>query len=42
MFTNRVLSGMRPTGALHLGWGGFCEWGFARDWRAMRDDGLPE
>jgi threonine dehydrogenase-like Zn-dependent dehydrogenase len=38
----RVGAAPDPTGALHLGWGGFCEWGFARDWRAMREDGLPE
>lgn len=30
------------TGAWHLGWGGFAEWGFARDWRAMRDDGVEK
>lgn len=27
---------------LHLGWGGFTQFGVAKDWRAMRDDGLPE
>jgi D-arabinose 1-dehydrogenase-like Zn-dependent alcohol dehydrogenase len=38
----RVGAAPDPTGALHLGWGGFCESGFARDWQAMRDDGVVE
>ncbi len=29
-------------GSFDVNWGGFSELGIARDWMAMRDDGLPE
>lgn len=38
----RVGAAPDPTGQWHLGWGGFAEYGFARDWQAMQEDGVPE
>jgi threonine dehydrogenase-like Zn-dependent dehydrogenase len=38
----RVGAAPDPTGTWHLGWGGFAEWGYARDWRAMEADGLAK
>lgn len=34
--------GAPPSGGASATWGGFAEWGLARDHRAMREDGLPE
>lgn len=39
---SRVGASPDPTGAWHLGWGGFSEWGYARDWRAMEADGVDK
>jgi threonine dehydrogenase-like Zn-dependent dehydrogenase len=38
----RVGTAADPEGRWAIGWGGFAESGFARDWRAMQEDGLPE
>jgi threonine dehydrogenase-like Zn-dependent dehydrogenase len=34
--------GTLPTLQLGTTWGGFAEWGIAHDFRAMKEDGLPE
>jgi len=34
--------GTTPVGPYSVSWGGFAEWGIARDYRAMQEDGLPE
>jgi len=34
--------GAPPSAGLNVNWGGFAECGLARDYWAMRDDGLPE
>lgn len=38
----RVGTTAMPNIRLHVSWGGFSEMGLAKDYRAMRDDGLPE
>ena len=38
----RVGTRADPDGDWNIGWGGFAEWGFARDYRAMQEDSVPE
>lgn len=33
--------GTKPVDGYSVSWGGFAEWGIARDYRAMQEDGLP-
>ncbi len=39
---SRVGAAPDPEKSWILGWGGFAEWGFARDWRAMEADGVEK
>jgi D-arabinose 1-dehydrogenase-like Zn-dependent alcohol dehydrogenase len=32
----------RETNGINLAWGGMAEWGLAVDWKAMKEDGIPE
>jgi 2-desacetyl-2-hydroxyethyl bacteriochlorophyllide A dehydrogenase len=34
--------GATPTGGVNIAWGGFADFGIAKDWRAMKEDALPE
>jgi len=34
--------GTTPPEGLHANWGGFAQWGIARDHQAMKEDGLPD
>jgi D-arabinose 1-dehydrogenase-like Zn-dependent alcohol dehydrogenase len=38
----RVGTAPATDGSWNIGWGGFAEFGFCRDWRAMQEDGLEK